>query len=98
MLELTEIPQPTRERIEEIGVADLVLGIFAPFTTEAFDTAVLRIRESIAKLYSPVRTVVVHATDQHAQPQDDIRVVSVPTLRHDFSVEPTYAISDAYHS
>ena len=37
MLELTEIPQTARERLEEVGASDLVIGVFAPFTPEALD-------------------------------------------------------------
>jgi len=101
MLELTEIPQTARDRIEEIGAADLVVGVFAPFTPESFDRAMHRIGESVSRLYTHVRTVVVHATDQPVDENPhagDVRVVSLPTLRHDFSQDPAYAISDAYHT
>ena len=47
MTELLEIPQTERERIEEIGAADLVVGIFAPFTAPQFEAAVASVRDSI---------------------------------------------------
>jgi hypothetical protein len=97
MLELTEIPQTARERIEEIGAADLVIGIFAPFTPESLDLAVTRVHECVARLYAHVRTVIVHATDQPARADEDVRIVSVPALRQDYSADPTYSISDSYH-
>ncbi len=97
MLELAEIPQTARERIEEIGAADLVVGIFAPFTPDSLEATLARMRESIGRLYMPVRTVIVHPTDQPIVPPQDVTVLSVPSLRHDFSTDPTYSISDAYH-
>ncbi|MBZ5602117.1 MAG: hypothetical protein LAO79_07415, partial [Acidobacteriia bacterium] len=60
MTELLEIPQTERERIEEIGAADLVVGIFAPFTAPQFEAAVASVRDSIGRLYTHVRALVVH--------------------------------------
>src|SRR5262249_25351736 len=97
MLELVEIPQTARERIEEIGTADLVIGVFAPFTPDGLERTVARMRESIGRLYMQVRTVVVHATDQSIPSHQDVTVLSVPSLRQDFTTDPTYSISDAYH-
>jgi hypothetical protein len=98
MLELTEIPQTARERIQEIGAADLVIGIFSPSTTPVFEAAVAGIRESVARLYTHVRTVVVHAGDQPASVQDDVRILPVPPLKSDLAADPAYALNDAFLS
>ena len=98
MLELTEIPQDSRERIEEIGAADLVIGLFSPVAPETFDSAVAAVRESVGRLYTHIRTVVVHPGEQTAPAQDDVRILAVPALKRDLSVDPSYAVSEAYHS
>jgi len=98
MLEVTEIPQTSRERIEEIGAAELVIGIFSPFTERNFETAVAGIRESVARLYTHVRTVVVHPGDQVVPSVDDVRILPVPALKTDLTTDPAFAIIDAYHS
>lgn len=98
MTELLEIPQTERERIEEIGAADLVVGIFAPFTAPQFEAAVASVRDSIGRLYTHVRALVVHPGDQPTPPLDDVRVLPVPALKRDLSVDPAFALNDAYLS
>jgi hypothetical protein len=98
MLDLTDIPQTTRETIEEIGAADLVIGILAPFTPDTLEAAVTGISRSVGRLYMPVRTLVLHGADQLVPVRDDVRVVSVPFLRQDLSADPAHAISDAFHN
>ena len=98
MLELAEIPQTSRERIEEIGNADLVVGIFAPFSSAMFAALVSDIHESIARLSTNVRTVVVHPGEQDVEPRDGIRVLAVPALKRNFSTDPVLAVGDAYNA
>ncbi len=98
MTELLEIPQTERERIEEIGAADLVIGIFAPFTTPQFESTVASVRDSIGRLYTRVRTVIVHPGDQPTPPLDDVRVLPVPALKRDLTIDPAFALNDAFLS
>lgn len=97
MLELTEIPQTARERIDEIGAADLVIGILSPFTPEQFEAALAAVRESVKRLYTHVRTVVVHPDGQPVAPSDDVRVLAVSALKQDAGADPARAIVDAFH-
>src|SRR5690348_14898107 len=102
MLELTEISQTAREHIEEIGVADLVIGIFSPFASDQAEAALAGIRESVRRLYMHVRTVVVHAGDEPlpgapASDGDDVRVLSVSSLKADSPGDPAHGIMDSFH-
>ena len=60
MIELADIPQQARERIEGLGKVELVLAILSSSAPEALETVVAGARESIAKLYSPARTLLIH--------------------------------------
>jgi hypothetical protein len=98
MLELTEISPTDRERIEEIGVADLMIGIFSPFTAEEFETAMNAVCESVGRLYTHVRTVVVHAGDEPVSARDDVRILSVPGLKQDTQADSAHALMGAFHN
>jgi hypothetical protein len=97
MLELTEIPQTSRERIQEIGAADLVIGIFSAFSPPVFEKTVAGIRESVSRLYTPARTVIVHSGEQIAAPLNDVRILPLPALQRDLTADPAYAAADTYH-
>lgn len=98
MIEPAEILQPARERIEEIGAADLVVGVLAPTPGDGFASLLAGIRESTAKLYTRVRTVVVHSAEPATTPQDDIRILPFPPLVRDFGADPAHTLSDACHA
>ena len=97
MPELLELPQTERQRIEELGAADLVIGVFAPFTAQQFETILANVRDSIGTLYTHVRAIVIHPGDQPTPPLDDIRVLAVPALKRDLAIDPAFALSEAYH-
>src|SRR5919199_6930630 len=55
------ISQETRERIQQIGGADVVIGLLTPpRTSEQIDATVERVRESVAILGRQSRALVVH--------------------------------------
>lgn len=60
MLALEEIPQAARERLGQIGAADLVIGLLFPGSQQALESGIRRARESVASLYTPTRAVVIH--------------------------------------
>src|SRR4030081_2643169 len=55
------VPQETRERIERIGNADLVIALTPPMRDPAsLESAIARVRESVAAFSPTSRTVIVH--------------------------------------
>ena len=98
MPELTELLQPARERIDEIGVADLVVGILSPSPSHDVEAMIAGIRGSVDRLYMPVRTVVVHAGDPIAGAKGDLHTLALPPLMRDAAHDPAYAISDGFQS
>lgn len=101
MPELAEIPQQARERIAEIGGADVVIGILAPGEHDRFNAIISDIRESAPALYPQLRTVVVHPADQsppETAPTPAFRLLPFPLFRSDAAPDRAQRISDAYHS
>src|SRR5579883_2073137 len=96
MIELADLTAQTRERIEEIGTADLVLATARAGAAElsriAADT-----REAIGKLYSPTRTLLIHSGEAIPEivQSDSVRTLAMPALRE---ADPLKAIADAYRA
>lgn len=101
MPELAEIPQQARDRVAEIGGADVVIGILAPVERERFNRVVTDLRESAPSLYPQLRTVVVHAPDQslsEANGDETVRLLPYPLFRSETGIDGAQRISDAYQS
>jgi hypothetical protein len=77
---IAEFPQPTRERLEQIGAADLLIALLSPASPETLEAAIGRARDSMASLYAPVRTVLIHpgAAPSDSHDEDSLRVLTVP--------------------
>lgn len=91
---LEEIPQAARDRLGQIGAADLVIGLLFPAGQQALETALERARESVQRLYTPTRAVVVHpsAIQPSAGGDDEtLRTLAVPLL----SADPSLNWSDS---
>jgi glucosylglycerate synthase len=100
MLVLEEIPQPTRERLDRIGAAGLVIGLLVPAPPEALEATLQRARESVAKLYTQTRTVVLYpATDSPLpafhSPLPEIELVPFPLASPGHSLDPADSIRAA---
>ncbi len=101
MPELAEIPQQARDRVAEIGGADVVIGILAPGERERFNRVVTDLRQSAPALYPRLRTVVVHPPDQspaESGGDDSVRLLPYPLFRSEGGVDGAQRISDAYQS
>ena len=96
MIELADISAQTRERIEQIGTADLVLATVRASATEA-DAILADAREAVSKLYSPVRTLVIHSGEPRPETMqsDLVRTLAMPMLAE---ADPLKTITDAYHA
>ena len=92
-----EIPQPTRERLDQIGAADLVIAILAPATPEALEGAIARARESVASLNGQVRTVLIHpgSSPSGARDDDSFRTVPIPAFSAQVAADPAQAMRAA---
>src|SRR5580658_5552810 len=100
MPELAEIPQQARDRIAEIGGADVVIGILAAGERERFNAVIADIRDSAPNLYPQLRTVVVHSPDQ-SPPQasgDAVRLLPYPLFPAEGAVDGAHRINQAYQS
>ncbi len=82
MAAIAEIPQPTRESLDQIGAADLLIALLAPATPETLEAVIARARESVAILQAPVRTVLIHPAPSHSDGDtgDSLRILSIPAL------------------
>ncbi|SRR5579875_297752 len=96
MIELADIPAQTRERLEEIGAADLVLAAARADASELPRIAA-HTREALGKLYSPVRTLLIHSGE--AAPEivqgEAVRTLAMPALRE---ADPLKGIAEAYRA
>ena len=62
MADTIAITQETRERVERIGTADLVIGFIAPPKDQAgVDRAIAISRAALARFSQPLRAVVIHS-------------------------------------
>jgi hypothetical protein len=77
---IAEIPQPTRERLDQIGTSDLVIGLLSPATPETLETVIARARECVAGLHAQIRTVLIHPGESPSDSvtEDVFRVVAIP--------------------
>ena len=76
-----EIPQAARERLDSLGAADLVIALLTPSPTEALERLIRRARESVVRLYAPIRTVLLHAGEAPSDSSKDdfFRTVAIPS-------------------
>jgi glucosylglycerate synthase len=107
MVELEEIPQSTRETMELIGSANVVIGVFSGNGPEELDSLLATVQKGLSSLGSPVRAVLVHpgasvaeapavgeATDKDAS----IRVLAYPGLEPMGSADRMRAIYAAHRA
>ncbi len=98
MTALEEIPQPTRERLDQIGAAGLVVGLLVPAPAETIELAIERARESAAKLYTATRTVVLYPALDAPLPtpeSETLRTVPFPFISAGRSLDPAESIRAA---
>jgi hypothetical protein len=104
-VELGSIPQQTRERIEGVGTADLVVGIILNGNTEARD-AIATVREAVGKLSGAARTVLLHGdgaqnplpAESAAAEEDQSLVVLSDRLFGTDTAAPGQRMADVYQS
>jgi len=98
MIELVDIPQKAREQIEQIGAMDLIVAVLGRSDPVALDGVLEGVRESIAKLYSPVRTLMIHSGEslEDSASQDAVRTLAFPLPP--IAGDPAQSIGDAYHA
>jgi len=98
---IAEFPQPARDRLEQIGAADLVIALLAPAEPEPLEAVIARARESVAGLRAPVRTVVIHPgaspSDSPANAHDDdsLRTLPLPVPSTQSAADPAQAMRAA---
>jgi hypothetical protein len=99
------VPQETRERVEQIGKADLVIALASATRDPALiESAIARARESVAAFAPSSRTVIVYpgaslnstahdddSTDASAQ----LQLLPLPSLTFDPS-SPAQSLSDSF--
>ena len=100
MVELENIPQTERERIEKLGGADIVIGILAVFPAAELEAALIKVRDSLARLPAGLRTVVIHPGDPLAAPAPEagVRTLAYPLVSADLAPDPAQSISAAYQA
>jgi hypothetical protein len=108
MVESEVIPQQTRERIEQIGAADLVIGVHGSNPAPEPATAVATVREALASFSSPPRTLLVLSADPAAEAElaqlaqsesnSPVQFVSWPRLAQEASAAPVETLSDAWRA
>jgi glucosylglycerate synthase len=94
---IEEIPQTARERLDQIGASDLVIGLVSPAAPETLEAAMGRARESIAPLHARPRTVVIHAGAMPSGERDDenLRTLSVPLAAESPGSDPAQTMRTA---
>ncbi len=103
MSDALAVPQETRERIEQIGNADLVIALVSPTHDPAsIESAIARARESVTTFSPSLRTVVVHpVTSLNSETHDDAnaqwQLLPHPSLTYDPSL-PAQSFADAYRA
>src|SRR5712691_8324015 len=107
MVELDQIPQATRERLERVGPTELVIGVLGANRQGELGSLLPVVREAIGTLSPHVRTVVIHAdssadevsgSSEPAVGDDSLRVLSYPLLAPETSADLVQSRSDAYRS
>ncbi len=71
MVELDNLPEQARERIEHIGRADLAVVVLGTGTQAGLDPILTQIRESLAAFPEHPRTVVIHGISDAVPPPED---------------------------
>jgi hypothetical protein len=96
---LEEIPQAARDRIGEIGTADLVIGLVMPGSPEGLDHAIAHARQAIGDLYTQNRSVVVYSGSvslpDDAPEDDHLRTIAVPLYSPDSALDWADSIRSA---
>src|SRR5712691_2215933 len=107
MVELDHIPQAARERLEQVGPTELVIGVLGDNRQGELDSLLPVVREAIGTLSPHVGTVVIHAgssvekvsgNSEPAVGDDSLRVLSYPLLAPETSADLVQSRSDAYRS
>ena len=105
MPELDAIPAEARQRLEEIGSADLIIGILNTAHDHEIGTVVKTVGEVLRELSQNLRAVVVHspsdeAPERHeaARENESVHVVPWPLLAPNTSLTQAGSVSDGYRS
>src|SRR3954452_16208428 len=107
MVELTAGPEEEKQRIEQLGTADLLIGLVDEKAGDSLPSVVATIREGLAELPIAGRTAVVLRREPHASPpspfpeeieNESLRLAtySLPTINP--SVTPVQTIASAYRA
>lgn len=94
MIELADIPAQTREQIEQIGAADLVIAALGSGPADRPEAILAAVQEAVARLYSPVETLLLHsgASSADTPPAHGVRTLAMPLPQEP---DPAKSIRDA---
>jgi hypothetical protein len=109
MVDLETIPQETRERVEQIGSADIVIGVVSPTTNDTVPHLVGSVREALSALSAPAKTAIVltaYTPDkssnngQFLESKEDSSLCILPysLTSADLSTPPAQNIGSAYRA
>jgi glucosylglycerate synthase len=107
MVELEEIPQSTRESMELIGSANVVIGAFAANKPEELNSCLATVQKGLSSLAPPVRAVLVHsgpgvaevpAVGDATKEDSGIRALAYPGLEEIGLADRMRAIDAAYRA
>ncbi len=107
MVELDTIPQETRERIDKIGRATLVIGLPGLSGAEALSTAIAAVRSALAPIKAEnLKAVITHSDaagfgevgnngNPHAE-EENLRLLPFPLFPADRVRAPSNSASNPY--
>lgn len=87
MVELQDLPQNSREQMEEIGSAEVVIGVVDANSAEKVESVMGVVRKGLAALAMRVRGVVLHSFGEvHGTPErtrESLHALSYPLIEGD---------------
>ena len=105
--ELSAIPEQTKQRLDQIGAVDLVIGLLDPQAGGKIPPIVGEIRRGLAGVSSSARAVLVHhpvaassaAAEVHEDLEDEtLRLISYSLPSFDPSIPAAQSIANAYRT
>jgi len=96
MVELENIPQATRDELQSMVGADVVVAAAAVTGPAELETFVANVRDALAALSAPAHAVVLHAIPQFELPLDEssiVRALSYPFFKPGPTDDPLQSLS-----
>jgi hypothetical protein len=97
--ELSTLPEQTKQRLEEIGTVDLVIGLVERAADEKVAATIGAIRQGLARLANSGRTVVVQNTGgtqtTAAGLPDGLEDESLKVLNYSLPVDPSIGVAQS---